>query len=77
MDDIKAAVTRAGTYMVLEEDGPDLLQWGTRDHGSTYDETPGQADIIEARRVRQAILEAGGTARIDIIDEWVTVTVRP
>ena len=74
----KAIVARTATYLYLEEDEPDRLYYSTRDHGSVGDETPGQADIIEARRVRSAVKAALGdsiTARIEVIDEWVGLTI--
>lgn len=81
MSDLTAAksiVAQSRTFLYLEEDDPDRLYYTTRDHGNVGDETPGAEDIAEARRVRSAVKAAMGdsiTVTIEVIDEWVGLTI--
>lgn len=78
LDEARAIVTRARTYMELEDAGPGGVRYGTRDHGDVGEEEASPVDVAEARRVKAAILaELNGRviARVEVIDEWVTLFI--
>jgi hypothetical protein len=58
----------------FEEDDSDetTLRYSTREHGSVYDEEPGQEDVRQARRIgRTAELRFPGLrVTVETVDEW-------
>lgn len=52
----------------------------TREHGDTYEEEPGQKDIVEGKRLLAAIRDtwpaSAWKSSLSIVDEWVSVTIR-
>ena len=60
----------------FQHDENDTLMFSSREYGSVYDEEPGQADLDEGRRLAKLIKEKFGvTCELEIVDEWVILTV--
>ena len=81
IDDIEQFINRLGTYMdVVRPDGDRSILVDTREHGDAYDETPGEQDIQEARRIAKAVRNEFGrdavAVSLEAVDEWVSVNIR-
>lgn len=77
LPEIIAFVTSLETWFECEEVAPDTLNWVSREHGC--EESPGEADLREAYRIKSALKMKFGTAIVAIVepcDEWVNVEVR-
>lgn len=73
------AIASAKTYMEVEEDdNMREILIVTRENGSIYDESPGQADIKEAQRVQKILMKQfpGLETQIETVDEWVHLSVK-
>jgi hypothetical protein len=72
--DVKSVV--GSTWFDLEE-GEDRLVLDTREHGDVGSESPGQPDILEARRMAAALRKSfpRHEVRLEAVDEWVTLEV--
>ena len=51
--DIKKLVKKS--WFDLDEEGKDFLLYSTRENGSVGEESPGRADIQEAKRLRKLV----------------------
>lgn len=86
MDDSKNSPTLSGVrsvigstwFDVLDEDGRILLE--SRDYGDVGEETAGQTDVKEGRRILHALRDRfpldDFQSSLDVCDEWVTVELR-
>ena len=76
MNEIVKFLRSLTTWFDTELDG-DLVILSTREHGNVGEETVGDEDIAEARRIITELKAKFPKAKIDAeaVDEWVTVTV--
>jgi len=53
------------------------LEFSTRENGDVYDERPGKADVVMMRDLKKGIEAkfSGALVSIEIVDEWVHLTV--
>lgn len=66
------------TWFDVEENEEDDVLLSTREHGDVGEEVAGGADIDEGRRIVKALrADDGLVARLDVVDEWVHVHIRP
>jgi len=66
------------TWFEIEDINAKEIHLSTRQHGNVQDETPGRADIKEARRLLQLLKKnSSSIAKIeaDTVDEWVSVYI--
>ena len=78
---VRDFIRSLNTWFSLEENESDadtgFLYYTTRRHGNVGDETPGEADFDEARRVAEAVREKFGDVvdpDYDDVDEWVNLS---
>lgn len=69
---IKSTIGRTW-FSIDEEDDQFVLE--SRDYGDVGEETAGQTDITEAKRILAALRAAGVRCSAEVVDEWVIVTV--
>jgi hypothetical protein len=75
IEEIKAFV-KENSYFELDCDNEDELAFITRENGNVGDETPGNEDLVEGRRVVKLINEKFDiTATTDEVDEWVYINI--
>ena len=75
IEEIKAFV-KENSYFELDCDSEDELAFITRENGNVGDETPGNEDLVEGRRIVKLINEKFDiTATTDEVDEWVYINI--
>jgi hypothetical protein len=77
VESVKQAIGRTW-FDVSDED--DRIDIETRQHGDVGSETAGKQDIAEGRRIlkdlRKAFPQSKWVTKFDVVDEWVSVSVR-
>jgi hypothetical protein len=77
VDTVKAAA--GPTWFHCSDEG-DHIELSTRDHGDVGSETAGKADKVEGRRLFKLVTKvfrpSAWEVTYDVIDEWVSVSVR-
>lgn len=76
---VKEFIRGLRTYLDLDEETPEGLNYSTREDGDVGDSRPGAHDIQEAKRIVEALRAEFGSANIhanwQAVDEWVHLTV--
>lgn len=79
LQEVRAFVATLNSWFSTqeEENGSKYLLIDTRDNGDVGDESPGQKDIAEGRRIAKALREKYPELNVslDVVDEWVQVAV--
>jgi hypothetical protein len=75
---VEQFVDRQRTWFELEDVDSNSIQYGSREYGSVFDESPGDEDLREARRLGKEIkkkFKKKVDVELDYVDEWVMLSV--
>ena len=72
-EDIKRIIGR--TWFNVSEEGDEIII-DSREYGDVGEESYGEKDLKEGRRIIRLLRETGLSCSIEGVDEWVIVTVK-
>lgn len=72
-EDIKRIIGR--TWFDVSEEGDEIII-DSREYGDVGEESYGEKDLKEGRRIIRLLRETGLSCSIEGVDEWVIVTVK-
>jgi hypothetical protein len=79
LGEVVAFVTSLNTWFTCDDWDDKWVCFSTREHGDVGAERPGREDLLEGRRIHDAIdAHFGVRAKtvLDVVGEWVNVNVR-
>jgi hypothetical protein len=79
IDEVERFVKSLRTWFEVHEKGPDEISYDTREHGDMENDRAGREDVLEARRVVEALRKQYGeqlSVKAETVDEWVMIEIK-